>query len=199
MHQSKNSGSGLACALGRIAKRTACFRASGYLLLPLLVGVLFSGSAMAQTATIVGTVTDPTGASVPGAKVTITNTATGTSRTVTSNQAGNYDAPDLNIGTYTVKSEMSRFKAYERTGITLNVNATVRVDIPLQIGAAQESVTVEANAVQVQSDTSEQSNVITGTQIQNIDTNGRNPVQLALLVPGASGNLPDFNAPTALA
>ncbi len=163
------------------------------------LAAIFCSTALGQeTATILGTVSDPTGAAVPGAKITITNAATGVSRNITSNQSGNYDAPDLAIGTYSVKADMSGFKTYQRTGIVLNVNGTVRVDIPLQIGAAQESVTVEANAIQVQSDTSEQSSVITGTQIAKIDTNGRNPVQLATLVPGASSNIPDFNAPTAL-
>src|SRR6185437_3174629 len=167
------------------------------LFLFVLLAIFCSAAFAQETATILGTVTDPTGAAVPGAKIAITNTATGVSRTVTSNQSGNYNAPDLSIGTYSVKADMSGFKAYERTGIVLNVNGTVRVDVALQIGQAQESVTVEANAIQVQSDTSEQSSVITGTQIAKIDTNGRNPVQLATLVPGASSNIPDFNAPTA--
>jgi hypothetical protein len=167
-------------------------------LLPLTL-LLLCGSAFAQeTGTILGTVTDPTGAAVPNARIAVTNTASGTTRNVTSNQDGNYNVPDLNIGSYSVKAEAPGFKSYEQTGITLNVNAVVRVNVGLQIGQAQESVTVEATAVAVQSDTSEQSSVITGTQIQNIDTNGRNPVQLATLVPGAASSLPDFNAPTAL-
>ncbi len=162
--------------------------------------LLFLGcAAFAQeTASILGTVTDQSGAVVPNAQVTITNNGTGSSRTVTTNQSGNYTAADLPIGSYSVKVDAPGFKAYEKTEVTLNVNATLRVDAALQVGQAQETVTVEANAVQVQADTSEQSNVISGTQIMKLDTNGRNPVQLATLVPGASGNLPDFNAPTAL-
>jgi hypothetical protein len=167
--------------------------------LVLLIAGLYRPAFAQETATITGTVTDPSGAAVPAATITVTNTATGVSRTVTSTQTGDYSIPDLNIGNYRLKADMTGFKTYERTGITLNVNATVRVDIPLQVGQAQETVTVEANAIQVQSDTSEQSNMITGQQIAQIDTNGRNPVQLATLVPGASGNIPDFNAPTALA
>src|SRR6185437_5613387 len=164
----------------------------------ILMAIFCSAAFGQETATILGTVTDPTGAAVPGAQISITNTATGTARKVVSNQSGNYIAPDMAIGTYSLKADMSGFKAYQRTGIVLNVNGTVRVDVPLQIGQTQESVTVEANPIQVQSDTSEQSSVITGTQIAKIDTNGRNPVQLATLVPGASSNIPDFNAPTAL-
>jgi hypothetical protein len=151
-----------------------------------------------ETATITGSVTDPTGAAIPNATVTVINSATGTSRNFTSTGSGNYSATDLNVGTYTVEATAAGFKKYEQKGVVLNVNATLRVDIALQIGQAQETVTVEANAIQVQSESSEQSSVITGQQIQNLDTNGRNPVQLATLVPGASSGLPDFNAPTAL-
>ncbi len=165
------------------------------LLLLLSAGTLFSQ----ETATIQGTVADQSGAVVPNATIAITNSSTGASRTVTTNQAGIYSAPDLPIGTYSVKVDAPGFKSYEQNGISVNVNATVRVDASLQVGQSQETVTVEANAVQVQVDTSEQSNVIYGQQITKLDTNGRNPVQLATLVPGASGNLPDFNAPTALA
>jgi Carboxypeptidase regulatory-like domain len=162
--------------------------------------LLCCGPALGQeTASILGTVADQSGAVVPNATVTLTNTSTGASRSVTTNQAGSYNAPDLPIGTYTVKVDAPGFKTYEQQNVSVNVNATVRVDVSLQVGQAQETVTVEANAVQVQVDTSEQSNVIYGQQITKLDTNGRNPVQLATLVPGASGNLSDFNPPTALA
>ena len=169
-------------------------------LLILLGAFLAIGQLCAQeTATILGTVTDPAGAVIPNATVIVTNSATGANRTLTTNQAGAYNAPQMQIGNYSLTVEAPGFKKYERTGIVLNVNATVRQDVPLQIGQAQESVTVEANAIQVQSDTSEQSNMVTGSQIQNLDTNGRNPVQLATLVPGAASTVSDFNAPTALA
>ncbi|MGH9620813.1 MAG: carboxypeptidase regulatory-like domain-containing protein [Bryobacteraceae bacterium] len=160
----------------------------------LAVGTLFAQ----ETATILGTVTDATGAVVPNAKVTITDTGTNTVRAVTTNQNGIYNAPDLNIGTYTVKAAAPGFKAYTKTGVVVNVSATVRVDIALQVGQSQQSVTVEANAIQVQTETSEQSTVITGQQISQIDTNGRNPVQLAALVPGAASTINGFNPPTAL-
>lgn len=151
-----------------------------------------------ETGTILGTVTDPTGASVPNAKVTVTNSASSQSRMVQSNSEGNFSITSLNIGRYNVKVESAGFKSYEQEDVVLNVNATLRVNIALQIGQSQETITVEANAIQVQSDTSEQSTMITSTQISNLDTNGRNPIQLATLVPGAASNLPDFNAPTAL-
>ncbi len=148
---------------------------------------------------MLGTVTDPAGAVIPNATVTITDANTGASRNLTTNGSGAFNAPQLQIGRYMLTVEAPGFKKYERKDIVLNVNATLREDASLQIGQAQESVTVEANAIQVQSETNEQSNVISGRQIENLDTNGRNPVQLATLVPGAASTVSDFNAPTALA
>lgn len=164
-----------------------------------LLLLVFCSSAFAQqTATITGVVTDQSGAAVPNAGITITNNGTGTSHNFVSSQTGNYTAADLEVGTYTLSAKAPGFKEYRQTGVVLNVNSTLRIDVAFQIGQAQETVTVEANAIQVQSETSEQSSVITGQQIQKIDTNGRNPIQLATLVPGAASSLPDFNAPTAL-
>ena len=133
----------------------------------LLLGlVLLSTVAYGQgTASIVGTVTDPSGAAVPNAKITITNTETGLVRSTTTNTTGSYAARELAIGHYNVRVEAPGFKAYERTGITLNVNDTVRADAALQVGESRESVTVEANAVQVQADTNEVSQTITAAQV----------------------------------
>ena len=102
-----------------------------------------------------------------------------------------------------VRVEAAGFKASERTGITLNVNDTVRADAALQVGEAKESVTVEANAVQVQADTNEVSQTITAAQVADLATNGRNVIQLAALVPGASAvhsgfRLPDGSEPKPL-
>ena len=149
------------------------------------------------TASIVGTVTDPSGAAVPAAKITITNTETGFVRSTTTNATGNYAARELAIGRYSVRVELSGFKAYEQTGITLNVNDTVRADAGLQVGETRESVTVEANALQVQADTNEVSQTITEAMVSDLATNGRNVIQLAALVPGASASIPDFDTPMA--
>jgi hypothetical protein len=167
--------------------------------LALLLGVaLLSIPAHGQgTASILGTVVDPTGAAVPGAKVTITNTDTGFVRNTTSNETGNYAARDLAIGHYNVQVESPGFKTYARTGITLNVNDTVRADATLQVGESRESVTVEANAVQVQADTSEVSQTVTAAMVSDLATNGRNVIQLAMLVPGAAASIPDFDTPMA--
>ena len=73
----------------------------------------------------------------------------------------------------------------------------VRIDAALQVGTVGQSVTVEANAIQVQADTSDVSQTITSNQIENLATNGRNMLQLTILVPGAASNMPDFDSPGA--
>jgi 3D (Asp-Asp-Asp) domain-containing protein len=159
--------------------------------------VLVGTAAYGQTTSIVGTVSDPTGAVVPSAKITITNMDNGFVRSTTSNSAGSYKAPELPAGRYRVRTEAPGFKAYERTGITLNLNDTVRVDADLQVGEVGQSVTVEANALTVQADTNEISQTITPTQISELATNGRNILQLTALLPGAASQMPDFDSPMA--
>jgi hypothetical protein len=168
-------------------------------ILPLIVGLALLGvSAYGQdTASILGTVTDPTGAAVPSAQITITNTDTGIVRSTTANATGTYAARDLSFGHYKVRAEAPGFKATERTGITLEVNDTLRADMALQVGESKESVTVEANAIQVQADTNEVSQTITAAEVADLATNGRNVIQLAALVPGAASTLPDFDSPMA--
>jgi hypothetical protein len=144
----------------------------------------FAVSAFAQEATIVGTVTDPTGAAVPNATITITNTETGVARSLPTNASGDYVAPDLNIGHYNVRANATGFKVAEQKGLTLDVGDRTRVDFKLVVGSASEQVTVEANAVSVQTDTGEQSNVITGQQVTQLATNGRSLYELFNLSPG---------------
>ena len=165
----------------------------------LLLGLaIFSTSGYSQaTASIVGTVTDPSGAAVPNAQVAIVSVETGLVRSTVTNTSGSYSAQQLPIGHYNVRVTAPGFKTYEQTGITVNVNDTVRADVTLQIGAAQESVTVQAEAVQVQSDSNEISQTITAAMVSDLATNGRNVIQLATLVPGASAMIPDFDSPMA--
>ena len=145
--------------------------------------------ALAQDASIVGTVTDPTGSVVPNVQITITNIATGLTHTIKTNETGQYVAPDLPIGHYTVKAEGSGFKAAEQKNVILNVGDRTRLDFQLQLGGAQETITVEADPVRVQTDSGEQSNVITGQQISQIAVSGRSMYQLAALTPGASSQI----------
>src|SRR5579859_5095785 len=167
-------------------------------------GLVFLGLALLCTAvygqgdaSIVGTVTDPSGAVVPNATITVTNVDNGFVRVTTSNGTGSYKTPELPNGLYELKAEAQGFKLFDQKNITLNVNDTVRVDISLQVGTVGQSVTVEANALQVQADTNDISQTITSNQIENLATNGRNVLQLTTLVPGAASNMPDFDSPGA--
>ena len=160
----------------------------------LVVGSAFY--ALGQTATIVGTVTDPSGSVVPNVAITYTNTDTNLSNNTTSNDAGQYIAADIPIGNYKIKAEAKGFKSTEKTGITLHNGDRFRVDIQLVIGATSETMTVEANAIRVQSDSGEISDVINQTQVTQLETNGRSWYTLSSLTPGASANTGDFQVPT---
>jgi hypothetical protein len=160
-----------------------------YLLVLLVALIGFSASTFAQQATIVGTITDPSGAVVPNVAVTLTNTDTGRSVVIPTNDAGQFAAVDLQIGHYKVKAEAKGFKVTEQKDIVLTIGDRIRVDFQMQLGAAQETVTVEANAVQVQTDSGERSNLITDQQMSQIAVNGRSIYQLAALTPGASSQI----------
>ena len=154
--------------------------------------IFASLQAFAQEATIVGTVTDQSGAVVANAKVTATNTDTGVARTGTTNEAGQYVLPDIHIGHYTVKAEAPGLKVAEKTNLVLAVGDRTRVDFAMQVGAATESVTVEAAAVHVQTESGEVSNLITGKQLDNLAVNGTSLFQLAALSPGASNDITNY-------
>ena len=116
------------------------------LVLVVLLGVL-PHRALGQQGTIVGTVTDPSGAVVPSVTIAITHTDTATTHTFATNEAGQYVAPDLQIGHYNIKASAAGFKAAEQKDIVLNVGDRVRVDFQMQVGTASETVTVEAAAI----------------------------------------------------
>ncbi|PYU58434.1 MAG: hypothetical protein DMG56_20395, partial [Acidobacteria bacterium] len=157
------------------------------ILVVLLAGLPFRASA--QDATIVGTVTDQSGSVMANVKITITNAETSLARTITTNDSGQYVAVDLRIGHYSVKAEAAGFKVAEEKGLVLNVGDRRRVDFQMALGAAQETVTVEANVVHVQADSGEASNLITGQQLSQLSVNGRGIYQLAALTPGGSSQI----------
>lgn len=149
----------------------------------LLVSVTASGQ---ELATIVGTVTDPSGAAVPNATVTVTNSAKGFIHRYVSNAAGEYTAPAIPIGDYSVQCDATGFRVLVRNGITLDAGQTLRVNLALTLGAAAEHVTVQGNVPKVETDTSAISGVITGSQVSDLSIQARNFANLALLVPGAA-------------
>ena len=147
-----------------------------------------SGVSHAQDATarITGTISDATGAVVPGAQVTVTNTATHVSRDTTSDHDGFYQVLALPIGAYRVTAAHQGFRTVVSTEYKLLINQALRVDIKLEVGSASEQVDVGAEAAPVDtiSDTLGQS--VTGRTLTNMPLNGRDALDLALLQPGVT-------------
>src|SRR5260370_25122932 len=183
---------------GRFARHLLRSRASWLLsfCLLLLASAFISPAQTGTGGTLLGTVTDPSGAVMPSVVVTVTNTDTNQATHLTTNQGGEYVAADLPIGHYVVRAEASGFKVTEQKDITLNVGARTRADLKLEVGSKQEGVNVEATAVAVQSESGEVSDVITGQQVSQLATNGRSIYSLATLTAGASSNMVDFQNPT---
>ncbi len=151
-----------------------------------LVLVVMAGSLMAQvgTGSIMGTVTDSTGAVLVGASVTITDAQTGVARQMVSNGAGLYVAPDLNVGVYNIEVKAKGFTGQRRVGVELQVGRQMEVDFSLAPGAQNETVTVQGVASQVETTTSEVSAQVGQSQMRELPLNGRDFEQLILLAPG---------------
>lgn len=139
------------------------------------------------TGTIRGIVTDASGAMVPNAQVTATNTATNATRTVESAD-GEYVIPDLAAGTYTVKATGKGFKETQTTNVILHVASTNTVNLKLEVGSTSETITVESTAVQVETTNAGLGEVVTGDQVRELPLNGRSFVQLTQLQPGVSAD-----------
>src|SRR5579875_107693 len=167
----------------------------------LLVGVsavLFWGLPQLRAqelGSISGLVTDASGSVIPNAQVTVTNEQTGATRNLQTNQAGNYNVPDLVIGKYTLTVSAPGFATYKQTGIPVNVNANLRIDIKLEVSGIQQTIEVQASAVQIQAEDATVGQVVNSTQVEALSVNGRNFTSLAALVPGASSLQPALNTP----
>ncbi|MCS7315307.1 MAG: carboxypeptidase regulatory-like domain-containing protein [Bryobacterales bacterium] len=152
----------------------------------IVVAVLVCAPAGAQvtTGTILGTVRDSTGAAVPAAQITITETNKGTSLQFVTDETGAYHAPFLSPGTYSVTVEKPGFKRQVRSGILLQVDQRARVDITLEVGQLTETVDVVAAAPLVRSESAELGEVIEERAIRELPLNGRLFTQLVYLAPG---------------
>jgi len=183
-----------------IAKRLPAVRLIGLRSLWLIfLALVFTLTANAQdNATITGTVGDPSGAVVPNVTISLTNPATGQIRQTTSNSAGAYRFPNVGVGQYTLACTATGFQKYTKTDIVVNVAQTLEENIVLTVGSESQTVTVAAEALQVQSETSEVSTLISGEQVSQLATNGRNVTGLAALGLGVSNNLPPFGGVDAL-
>src|SRR5579864_2532916 len=159
-------------------------------LIVVLLGVACASlTAQVTTATIEGTVTDSSGATVPNAQVVATNAGTNQTRTVTTNAGGTYRVDLLPSGTYDVEVSAQGFKKFRQNGIVLEINRTARVDAALSIGALTEEVTITADAVMVNTSNAQIGRTTNGDEINNLPIVGRNVYTLLNLTPGVDSNV----------
>lgn len=175
------------------ASCTATLLLSSLCFLLVLLAFPFRAHAQDITAAVRGTVVDEQGAAVAGAEVTVTSPGTSFTRTVTTGSDGVYNFPDLPLGSYKLRASHSGFKSEEQTGIVLHVADSRVINLTLHVGAITEQVTVEANAVQVETTSGDLSGLIQGNQVAELPLNGRNFMQLVTLVPGVAAG-PQFSA-----
>lgn len=161
------------------------FRYTGLLLTLLLSTAVFSAPMQNIYGSLTGTVTDESGAVIPGVSVTAANAGTGLTRSTVTNERGSYLITSLPVGQYTITVELPGFKKELRTGITLQVDQTGREDFRLAVGNVTEVIEVTAAAPLVASETSSVGNVIDTTKVVELPLNGRDFKNLALLVPNA--------------
>ena len=145
-----------------------------------------SASAQKTSGTITGTVTDPSGAVVAGAAISIVNNRTGASRESTTNEQGSFSFPELDPGTYRITVNKAGFKKLTLNSVELHVADVTNLNLKVDLGAASEMISVEADAVVVNTSTGDVGNIMTGEQVRELPMNGRSFVQLTTLVPGAS-------------
>jgi Carboxypeptidase regulatory-like domain len=161
-----------------------------YGMVAMLVGMLAVPSlvsAQAVTGTLLGNVTDASGAAVPGATVTATETQTNSSRTAVSNEAGNYIFSSLRNGTYSVGAELQGFRKVIRQNVRVDVNTTMRVDLTLELGQVTEAVTVAAETPLLQTDRTDTGRLLESKVVTELPLGfNRNFQGLLVTVPGAT-------------
>ena len=155
--------------------------------LMVVTGLLIAAAARAQQATgaITGAVTDPSGAPVPGATVTVTDADRGTSLKTLSNTDGLYNFPQLPIGTYQLRVEANGFQTSVANSVSLALNQTAKIDFPMALGQVTQTLQVTETVALLQTQTTDVSSVMEASTIANLPLETRNYNQLALLVPGA--------------
>jgi len=153
--------------------------------LVLLALTLMSAEVYGQvtTGTILGTVTDASGGVVPGSTVTIRNIETGISRSLTTNAAGRYVAPQLPLGRYEVTAEATGFQTFTRSGIEISVGRQAMVDFSMRVGAVAEQVTVVGEAPLIEATTSTVGGLVNPAQMRDLPLNARSYEQFAFLQP----------------
>lgn len=168
-------------ALGR-----ATAQASLFLLILLLVLALPTHAQVAGTASIQGTITDPSGAVLPNANIVLTNTATQVQRTATADSSGIYSFPNIDIGTYNMTVTAQGFQTYTRTGIVLEVGSNTAINVPMKIGAADVKIEVQSDALVLQTEDASFKQTIDQNAVTEMPLNGRQMTALITLSGGSS-------------
>jgi hypothetical protein len=161
-------------------------------LLPTVPLIVSGTHALAQsdTSSISGTVTDSSGAVVPNATVTVRNDSTNAARTVKTNSVGAYTITNLSTGGYTVSVEAQGFQTAVQQGVHLDPSIGARADVALKSGNTSTTVTVQANANRLQTESAAVGQLVTAEQVKSIQLNGRNPLYLSQMEPGVTRNAP---------
>ncbi len=154
------------------------------ILIVFVLGIAMHAHGQVSSGAILGSVTDSSGALIPGVSITVTHQGTNQTRTAITNESGTYRVEPLQSGVYTISAELSGFKKEVRNGVRVEVDARVRMDFALQVGAVSEQIEVQASAPLVQTDDSQVNQVMDQRKIVELPLNGRNFSQLAYLTPG---------------
>ncbi len=166
--------------------RTRFARSSRAFAVAALSALALPALAQSQAAggAIEGTVTDQSGAILPGVSVLVRNTATGVTRETQSDSSGLYRAPLLSVGSYEVTASLQGFATLKRSNLTLTIGETLVVDLQLRVAATQEEITVTAQASVIESARTHQASTVGATAVANLPVNGRNFIDFTLTTPG---------------
>jgi hypothetical protein len=150
----------------------------------LLLGTLPANAAI--TGSISGVVTDPSGAVVPGVTVVATSVSTNVQSKAVTDSKGFYRFPTLNVDTYNVTASQAGFRDYAQRGVKIDTNSALRIDISMELGSVTNTVSVKSDALQVETQSTQNGVVIEGTKITSVPLNGRSYIDLLKLQPGVS-------------
>src|SRR5437763_4229343 len=150
-----------------------------------LLALTLGAFAQIQNGQFTGTVTDPSGAAIANAKVTVTNVGTNLSVTTTTDQTGLYKFNEMPPGSYRITSEAQGFKTVTNSGLVLSAGTIQRADFKMQLGQTREVVEVTGEASTINTEDSKLGNTVTSTQVANLPLNGRNIYDLIQMAPGA--------------
>src|ERR1019366_238620 len=159
---------------------------NGCLLALILLSLAISVSAQLPTGTILGVAKDSSGASVPGATITVMNVDTSATRTIVTGDDGAYRVPELPTGHYEVRAEHAGFKKSTHSGITLEVTEQAVINFTFEVGTSEQEVVVTGEAPQVNTQDATLGGLVSETSIKDLPLNGRNYIDLSLLQPGVT-------------